>query len=319
VRSCGGVGWPRRPPRRLGGSRHGPDAADGRRSRRARSHARGRRRGGGGRRRGGRAVEHAECGQALAALCAVGPLWQQVAAQPQLAQLDEVPERRESVERADTVALEVERAEPREARQRRDGREPVGAQVEHRQPGERLQVQHSFEPVVAHVEELERDERPQRPGGLEAAAAEVEAREGHGQSLERLEADGFVGEVLHGAPLVVRRGGPCVLAATCSLGHAAGCGSEPATPNARCGRARNPPRDHTPPPADRPSLPETGDGRSGPYPGKSWNPGEERTGAKRILQRNSVAQHWARDWRALALTQVHQKEFYGARSLSLGS
>ena len=105
-------------------------------------------------------------------------------------------------------------------------RRPVGAQVEHRQPGERLQVQHSFEPVVAHVEELERDERPQRPGGLEAAAAEVEAREGHGQSLERLEADGFVGEVLHGAPLVVRRGGPCVLAATCSLGHAAGCGSE---------------------------------------------------------------------------------------------
>ena len=47
-------------------------------------------------------------------------------------------------------------------------------------------------------------------------------------------------------------------------------------------------QDHTPPPF-----------------GKSWNPGEERTGAKRILQQNSVAQHWARDWRALALTQVH--------------
>ena len=26
---------------------------------------------------------------------------------------------------------------------------------------------------------------------------------------------------------------------------------------------------------------------------------------KRILQQNSLAQHWARDWRALALTQVH--------------
>ena len=26
---------------------------------------------------------------------------------------------------------------------------------------------------------------------------------------------------------------------------------------------------------------------------------------KRILQGNSLAQHWARDWRALALTQVH--------------
>ena len=25
----------------------------------------------------------------------------------------------------------------------------------------------------------------------------------------------------------------------------------------------------------------------------------------RILQQNSLAQHWARDWRALALTQVH--------------
>ena len=24
------------------------------------------------------------------------------------------------------------------------------------------------------------------------------------------------------------------------------------------------------------------------------------------LQQNSIAQHWARDWRALALTQVHQ-------------
>ena len=30
--------------------------------------------------------------------------------------------------------------------------------------------------------------------------------------------------------------------------------------------------------------------------------------AKRILQQNSLARHWARDWRALALTQVHQKE-----------
>ena len=27
--------------------------------------------------------------------------------------------------------------------------------------------------------------------------------------------------------------------------------------------------------------------------------------AERILQQNSLAQHWARDWRALALTQVH--------------
>ena len=26
---------------------------------------------------------------------------------------------------------------------------------------------------------------------------------------------------------------------------------------------------------------------------------------KRILQQDSLAQHWARDWRALALTQVH--------------
>ena len=34
--------------------------------------------------------------------------------------------------------------------------------------------------------------------------------------------------------------------------------------------SRNPPRDHTPPPADRPSLPETGDGRSGPYPPTLW-------------------------------------------------
>ena len=30
--------------------------------------------------------------------------------------------------------------------------------------------------------------------------------------------------------------------------------------------------------------------------------------SKRILQQNSLARHWARDWRALALTQVHQKE-----------
>ena len=29
-------------------------------------------------------------------------------------------------------------------------------------------------------------------------------------------------------------------------------------------------------------------------------------GELRILQQNSLAQHWARDWRALALTQVHQ-------------
>lgn len=27
--------------------------------------------------------------------------------------------------------------------------------------------------------------------------------------------------------------------------------------------------------------------------------------SERILQQNSLAQHWARDWRALALTQVH--------------
>ena len=33
--------------------------------------------------------------------------------------------------------------------------------------------------------------------------------------------------------------------------------------------SRNPPRDHAPP-ADRPSLPETGDGRSGPYPPTLW-------------------------------------------------
>ena len=26
-----------------------------------------------------------------------------------------------------------------------------------------------------------------------------------------------------------------------------------------------------------------------------------------MLQQNSLAQHWARDWRALVLTQVHQK------------
>ena len=26
---------------------------------------------------------------------------------------------------------------------------------------------------------------------------------------------------------------------------------------------------------------------------------------ERILQQNSLARHWARDWRALALTQVH--------------
>ena len=29
---------------------------------------------------------------------------------------------------------------------------------------------------------------------------------------------------------------------------------------------------------------------------------------KRILQQNSLAQHWARDWRALALTQVKRKK-----------
>ena len=29
---------------------------------------------------------------------------------------------------------------------------------------------------------------------------------------------------------------------------------------------------------------------------------------KRILQQNSLAQHWARDWRALAPTQVHQRK-----------
>jgi len=28
-------------------------------------------------------------------------------------------------------------------------------------------------------------------------------------------------------------------------------------------------------------------------------------GLLKILQQNSLAQHWARDWRALALTQVH--------------
>ena len=61
--------------------------------------------------------------------------------------------------------------------------------------------------------------------------------------------------------------------------------------------SRNPPRDHTPPPADRPSLPETGDGRAVrtipphplgcegtiPYPGKSWNAGSTR--CERILSR----------------------------------
>ena len=31
-------------------------------------------------------------------------------------------------------------------------------------------------------------------------------------------------------------------------------------------------------------------------------------GAKRILQKKSLARHWARDWLALALTQVHQKK-----------
>ena len=34
-------------------------------------------------------------------------------------------------------------------------------------------------------------------------------------------------------------------------------------------------------------------------------------------QQSSLAQHWARDWRALALTQVHQvKEFYEHKPLS---
>ena len=33
--------------------------------------------------------------------------------------------------------------------------------------------------------------------------------------------------------------------------------------------------------------------------------GSPHEGRKRILQRNSLAQHWARDWRALPLTQVH--------------
>jgi len=37
--------------------------------------------------------------------------------------------------------------------------------------------------------------------------------------------------------------------------------------------------------------------------GKRWD------WEKRILEQNSLAQHWARDWRALALTQVH----YGSR------
>ena len=32
-------------------------------------------------------------------------------------------------------------------------------------------------------------------------------------------------------------------------------------------------------------------------------------GKIRILQQNSLAQHWARDWRALALTQVHRGPF----------
>ena len=32
---------------------------------------------------------------------------------------------------------------------------------------------------------------------------------------------------------------------------------------------------------------------------------ERKKVRRRILQQNSLAQHWARDWRALALTQVH--------------
>jgi len=39
--------------------------------------------------------------------------------------------------------------------------------------------------------------------------------------------------------------------------------------------------------------------------------------AKRILRRNSLAQHWARDWRALALTQVRQKNFISPNCWSL--
>ena len=31
----------------------------------------------------------------------------------------------------------------------------------------------------------------------------------------------------------------------------------------------------------------------------------KRIANKRILQQNSLARHWARDWLALALTQVH--------------
>ena len=48
--------------------------------------------------------------------------------------------------------------------------------------------------------------------------------------------------------------------------------------------------------------------REGASTWSTWSAVSNRTsraGELRILQRNSLAQHWARDWRALALTQVH--------------
>ena len=41
-----------------------------------------------------------------------------------------------------------------------------------------------------------------------------------------------------------------------------------------------------------------------PHPEQLWGLGYGML-KKRILQQNSLARHWARDWRALALTQVH--------------
>ena len=44
-----------------------------------------------------------------------------------------------------------------------------------------------------------------------------------------------------------------------------------------------------PPPADRPSLPAAGLGRSGPYPGKSWNPAPVSSFTALLLRRKYVS------------------------------
>ena len=65
------------------------------------------------------------------------------------------------------------------------------------------------------------------------------------------------------------------------------------------------------------TIPRTTPGAGGtPEKRKKWSAHGGGAGEKRILQQNSFAQHWARDWCALALTQVHKKENAAVRRIT---